>query len=130
MRAMRPTSDSTPPAPQHGWETHQLPALLAPVRHDGQLEAVHRLYLTPNGIPAPIEQPARTSGSPRAGAVWLTDPANAKRIVLCERITDALSVAAMLPPNANERVCIAAALSSTHAPAVELPPAARAPLHP
>ena len=102
------------------------PALLAPVRtHDGQLEAVHRLYLTPNGIPAPLEQPARTSGSPRAGAVWLTDPANAKRIVLCERITDALSVAAMLPPNANERVCIAAALSSTHAPAVELPPAAR-----
>ena len=57
--------------------------------------------------------------------MWLTDPANAKRIVLCERIADALSVAAMLPPNANERVCIAAALSSAHAPAVELPAAAR-----
>ena len=48
------------PVNQDG-KTIELPALLAPVRTpDGTLEAVHRIYLTPDGAPAPIERQQHT----------------------------------------------------------------------
>ena len=104
----------------------ELPALLAPVRTpDGTLEAVHRIYLTPDGAPAPIERQQHTDGSPHAGAVWLFNPAKAERVVLCQNIEDALTVSQMLPITATEHVAIGATLKASRAPDVELPPTTR-----
>ena len=109
------------PVNQDG-KTIELPALLAPVRTpDGTLEAVHHIYLTPDGDPAPIEPQQRTSGSPHAGAVWLFNPAKAERVVLCQNIEDALTVSRILPIAATEHVAIGATLSAARAPDVELP---------
>ena len=108
-------------AKQHGTAIH-LPALLAPVRKpDGTLEAIHRIYLTPDGAPAPIEQQQRTRGSPRAGAVWLFNPAKAERVVLCQSVEDALTLTKMLPTTATEQVAIGATLQTSRAADVELP---------
>ena len=109
------------PVNQDG-KTIELPALLAPVRTpDGTLEAVHHIYLTPDGDPAPIEPQQHTSGSPHAGAVWLFNPAKAERVVLCENIEDALTLSRILPIAATEHVAIGATLSAARAPDVELP---------
>ena len=112
-------------AKQHGTDIH-LPALLAPVRKpDGTLEAIHRIYLTPDGAPAPIERQQRTRGSPRTGAVWLFNPAKAERVVLCQSVEDALTLTKMLPTSAIEQVAIGATLQTSRAADVELPPTTR-----
>ena len=74
-------------------ETRALPALLAPVRTpDGTLEAVHRIFLAPDGRLAEIEGRKRNMGMPGRGAVWFGDPRTAKRVALCEGIEDAMAV--------------------------------------
>ena len=88
---------------------------------DGTLEAIHRIYLTPDGAPAPIERQQRTRGSPRAGAVWLFNPAKAERVVLCQSVEDALTLRQMLPTTATEQVAIGATLQTSRAADIELP---------
>ena len=113
------------PVNQDG-KTIKLPALLAPVRTpDRTLEAVHHIYLTPDGNPAPIERQQHTDGSPRAGAVWLFNPNKAERVVLCQNIEDALTLSQILPLAATEQVAIGATLSAARAPGVKLPATTR-----
>ena len=49
----------------------KLPALLAPIRApNGDIEAVHRIFLTRDGQIAPLDQPKLFTSSPGIGAIW------------------------------------------------------------
>ena len=107
---------------QAGGETRAMPALLAPVRTpDGTLEAVHRIFLAPDGRPADIEGRKRNMGMPGGGAVWFGDPRTAKRVALCEGIEDALAVLRVLTPEERRGLAVAATLSAGRIAAVEIP---------
>lgn len=68
-----------------------LPAMLAAVRNDTGILAVHRTFLNAKiGTPAPIERPKRTLGSLGTGAVRLAMP-RVGRLGLAEGIESALS---------------------------------------
>ena len=103
-------------------ETRALPALLAPVRTpDGTLEAVHRVFLAPDGRPAEIEGRKRNMGMPGRGAVWFGDPRTAKRVALCEGIEDAMAVLRVLTPGERQGLAVAATLSAGRIAGVEIP---------
>lgn len=68
-----------------------LPAMVAPVRNDAKLLALHRTFLEPTGSsPADFERPKRALGSLGTGAVRLAFP-RAGHLGLAEGIETALS---------------------------------------
>jgi len=72
-------------------EVQFLPAMLAAVRTDLGVMAVHRTFLDPNtGWLAPMDSPKRALGSLGRGAVRLSDP-KAGRLGLAEGLESALS---------------------------------------
>ena len=105
-------------------ETKAMPALLAPVP-DGTLEAVHRIFLVPDGRPADIEGRKRNMGMPGRGAVWFGDPRAAKRVAVCEGIKDALAVHVGADPGRAPRAGGGGPLSAGRSVGVEIPAQAR-----
>ncbi len=88
---------------------------------DGTLEAVHRIFLAPDGRPAEIEGRKRNMGMPGRGAVWFGDPRTAKRVALCEGIEDAMAVLRVLTPGERRGLAVAATLSAGRIAGVEIP---------
>ena len=108
-----------------GEETETHPALLAPIRTPaGELEGLHRIFLTPEGGPAPIAGHKRTSGALGAGGVWFGNP-GAARVAVCEGVEDALTVLAALPPETHQRIGIVASMSAARIDKVALAPETR-----
>ena len=107
-------------------EMRKLPALLAPVRvADGTLEAVHRIFLSPDGSPAKIDGHKRTLGSPGRGGVWFGDPETASRGVICEGVEDALAVLRVLTPEEKREVAVVASVSAGRVARVDFPGSVR-----
>ena len=104
----------------------ELPALLAPVRiADGTLEAVHRIFLSPDGSPAEIDGHKRTLGSPGRGGVWFGDPEAASRVAICEGVEDALAVLRVLTPEEKREIAVVASVSAGRVARVEFPRSVR-----
>ena len=107
-------------------EMRELPALLAPVRiADGTLEAVHRIFLSPDGSPAEIDGHKRTLGSPGRGGVWFGDPESALRVAICEGVEDALAVLRVLTPEEKREIAVVASVSAGRVARVEFPNSVR-----
>ena len=107
-------------------EMRELPALLAPVRiADGTLEAVHRIFLSPDGSPAEIDGHKRTLGSPGRGGVWFGDSEAASRIAICEGVEDALAVLRVLTAEEKREIAVVASVSAGRVARVELPNSVR-----
>lgn len=71
-----------------------MPAILAAITHRREFFGVKRIFLQPNGRPAPMVQHKRTLGRPRHGAVVLSP---AKDVLgLAEGVETALSASALL----------------------------------
>ena len=103
----------------------QAPALLAPVRdREGRLEAVHRIYMTPEGDRPDIRGHKRTSGGPREGAVTL-GARNPARAVLTEGVEDALAVWQALDPAERADTAVMASISANRIAAVTVPDTVR-----
>jgi putative DNA primase/helicase len=86
-----------PNAPHPGGK--RLPAMLAAIRNTltGELQAVHRTYLRPDGSGKADAEPSRASLGPVAGgAVMLAEPGEAGPLVIGEGIETALSAAVMI----------------------------------
>lgn len=111
---------------QAAGEMRELPALLAPVRvADGTLEAVHRIFLSPDGSPAKIDGHKRTLGSPGRGGVWFGDPETASRGAICEGIEDALAVLRVLTPEERREIAVVASVSAGRVARVDFPGSVR-----
>ena len=108
-----------------GDEALRMPAILAPVRtFDGELEAVHRIFITQTGGPAEFAGRRRNMGSLRAGGVWLGSR-DAGRAVICEGVEDALAILRALDPEEKERLAVVASAGAGRIAAVEMPPHVR-----
>ena len=103
----------------------QASALLAPVRdREGRLEAVHRIYMTPEGDAPDIGGHKRTSGGPREGAVTL-GARNPARAVLTEGVEDALAVWQALDPGERADTAVMASISAGRIASVTVPDTVR-----
>ena len=108
-----------------GEEIQTHPALIAPIRTPaGVLEGLHRIFLTPEGGPAPIAGHKRSSGSLGEGGVWFGDP-KAARVAVCEGVEDALAVLTALAPETREHIGIVASTSAARIDKVALAPETR-----
>ncbi|MCB4820750.1 DUF7146 domain-containing protein [Roseicella aerolata] len=87
------------PATPHPAGGKRLPAMLAAIRdtRTGELRAVHRTFLRPDGTGKAAVEPAKASLGPVAGcAVMLDPPRDGAPLVIGEGIESALSAAAMI----------------------------------
>ena len=101
----------------------ELPALEAQVRRaDGELTAVHRIFLTEDGTKSPVGR--RSRGRLRDGAVWIPAGRIPRHVVLTEGVEDALSVVRVLTDPEREVTTVAAGLSASRVARVGLPPEA------
>ena len=108
-----------------GEETLQLPAVLAPIRaRDGRIEAIHRIFITPDGGAAQVRGRKRNSGSPVHGGVWFGDR-GARRVAICEGVEDALAALRSLSSAEKRRLAVVASVSAGRLAAVAMPPSVR-----
>ncbi len=94
----------------------RLPAMVAKVERDGMLVAVHRTYLEPPGRKANLEIIRATLGSPKSGAVRLSDGPGP--LIVAEGLETTLSVLEM---NNAESPRVWCGLSAPGLAALELP---------
>ena len=107
----------------------EAPALIVPLTDAaGELRAVHRIYLSEEGRPAPFERPKRTSGRGK-GIAARFGAADAERVVLCEGVEDALAVLRALDPEERRGVMVAASAGAGRIAGVELHGGVRRILH-
>ncbi|MBK1658240.1 DUF7146 domain-containing protein [Paracraurococcus ruber] len=102
----------------------RLPAMLAAIRNplSGDLQAVHRTYLRPDGSGKAAEEPAKASLGPVAGGVvMLAEPREGEPLVIGEGIETALSAAVLIGGAAWSAVS-AGNLAALRLPAVTLAP--------
>ena len=98
----------------------ELPALEAQVRTaEGELTAVHRIFLTEAGAKSPVGR--RSRGRLRDGAVWIPAGRSPRHVVLTEGVEDALSVVRVLTGPEREVTTVAASLSASRVARVGLP---------
>ena len=92
-----------------------LPAIIAAVRRDNQITAVHRTFLNPiQAIKASLDEPRRSLGNLIGAACWLKTDGNG--LIIAEGIETALSVG-MAFGNA----ALAAGLNTYHITVMEIP---------
>ena len=109
-----------------GEDLRAFPALLVPLEtHDGQIEAVHRIFLDRAGATAPIGKPRRTVGAPPTGGCWFGNRKDPERIAVVDTLENALAVVRSLPADTLNTVAVVATTSAARLDQVKIPTSAR-----
>ena len=112
-----------------GGKVREEPALIVPLTGaDGHLRAVHRIFVSEDGGKAAFEHHKRTKGSGK-GLAARFGAADARRVVLCEGVEDALAVVRALDPEERKGVMVAASAGAGRIAGVELRDGVRRILH-
>ena len=106
----------------HGDDLRRAPAILAPLTTaDGSLKGIQRVFITADGQELPHGQrPTSHADAPEGTLTWFGDR-EARHLVLCESVPEAITVLGALEPGEREKVAVAALPSGVGPADVELP---------